>query len=55
MHNKTLKTEKKLVEEKQENVCFTGGCKQKKMNSDLFVRRSDLMCFRCTNKSEVRC
>uniref|UniRef100_A0A8C7ZD74 Solute carrier family 5 member 8, like n=1 Tax=Oryzias sinensis TaxID=183150 RepID=A0A8C7ZD74_9TELE len=33
---------------------ITGGCKQKKMNPDLFVRRSDLMCFRCTNKSEVR-
>uniref|UniRef100_A0A3P9HNG1 Solute carrier family 5 member 8, like n=1 Tax=Oryzias latipes TaxID=8090 RepID=A0A3P9HNG1_ORYLA len=32
---------------------ITGGCKQKKMNSDLFVRRSDLMCFRCTNKSEA--
>ncbi|XP_032405875.1 sodium-coupled monocarboxylate transporter 1 [Xiphophorus hellerii] len=31
----------------------TGGCKQKKMNSDLFVRRSDLICFSGCNNSEV--
>uniref|UniRef100_A0A147A7D4 Sodium-coupled monocarboxylate transporter 2 n=1 Tax=Fundulus heteroclitus TaxID=8078 RepID=A0A147A7D4_FUNHE len=29
---------------------ITGGCKQKKMNSDLFVRKSDLICFSgCSN------
>uniref|UniRef100_A0A3B5MCP8 Solute carrier family 5 member 8, like n=1 Tax=Xiphophorus couchianus TaxID=32473 RepID=A0A3B5MCP8_9TELE len=31
----------------------TGGCKQKKLNSDLFVRRSDLICFSGCNNSEV--
>ncbi|XP_023181162.1 sodium-coupled monocarboxylate transporter 1-like [Xiphophorus maculatus] len=31
----------------------TGGCKQKKLNSDLFVRRSDLICFSGCNSSEV--
>ncbi|MEQ2273333.1 hypothetical protein XENORESO_002772 [Xenotaenia resolanae] len=32
---------------------ITGGCKQKKMNSDLFVRKSDLICFRgCRNSKE---
>uniref|UniRef100_A0A672ZFR2 Solute carrier family 5 member 8, like n=1 Tax=Sphaeramia orbicularis TaxID=375764 RepID=A0A672ZFR2_9TELE len=31
---------------------ITGGCKQEKLNSDLFVRKSDLICF--SSKSEVR-
>ncbi|XP_047203580.1 sodium-coupled monocarboxylate transporter 1 [Girardinichthys multiradiatus] len=32
---------------------ITGGCKQKKLNSDLFVRKSDLICFRgCRNSKE---
>ncbi|TDH13749.1 hypothetical protein EPR50_G00036340 [Perca flavescens] len=31
----------------------TGGCKQEKMNPDLFVKRSDLFCFGCSNKSEA--
>ncbi|XP_043977028.1 sodium-coupled monocarboxylate transporter 1 [Gambusia affinis] len=31
----------------------TGGCKQKKMNSDLFVRRSDLICFSGCNNSKA--
>ncbi|XP_054906424.1 sodium-coupled monocarboxylate transporter 1 [Poeciliopsis prolifica] len=31
----------------------TGGCKQRKMNSDLFVRRSDLMCFSGCNNSKA--
>ncbi|XP_024126035.1 sodium-coupled monocarboxylate transporter 1 [Oryzias melastigma] len=32
---------------------ITGGCKQQKMNPDLFVKMSDLICFRCTNKSKT--
>ncbi|KAK2861807.1 hypothetical protein Q5P01_001340 [Channa striata] len=32
---------------------ITGGCKQEKLNSDLFVRKKDLICFRCFNKSKV--
>uniref|UniRef100_A0A3Q2E1J1 Solute carrier family 5 member 8, like n=1 Tax=Cyprinodon variegatus TaxID=28743 RepID=A0A3Q2E1J1_CYPVA len=31
---------------------ITGGCKQEKMNSDLFVRRADLICFRGCSKSK---
>ncbi|XP_034440533.1 sodium-coupled monocarboxylate transporter 1 [Hippoglossus hippoglossus] len=31
----------------------TGGCKQEKLNSDLFVRSKDLICFRLFNKSKV--
>ncbi|XP_054640972.1 sodium-coupled monocarboxylate transporter 1 [Dunckerocampus dactyliophorus] len=31
----------------------TGGCKQKKLNSNLFVRKSDLMCFRWNSKSKA--
>ncbi|XP_019952066.2 sodium-coupled monocarboxylate transporter 1 [Paralichthys olivaceus] len=31
----------------------TGGCKQEKLNSDLFVRRRDLFCFSFFNKSKV--
>lgn len=33
---------------------FLGGCKQEKLSSDLFVRKSDLICFRWCRKSEVR-
>ncbi|RVE72941.1 hypothetical protein OJAV_G00045320 [Oryzias javanicus] len=32
---------------------ITGGCKQKKMNPDLFVKKSDLICFSFINKSET--
>ncbi|XP_014875141.1 sodium-coupled monocarboxylate transporter 1 [Poecilia latipinna] len=32
---------------------ITGGCKQAKMNSDLFVRRSDLICFSGCNNSKA--
>uniref|UniRef100_A0A3Q3QQP3 Solute carrier family 5 member 8 n=1 Tax=Monopterus albus TaxID=43700 RepID=A0A3Q3QQP3_MONAL len=32
---------------------ITGGCKQEKLDSDLFVRTSDLICFRCFSKSKV--
>uniref|UniRef100_A0A3B4VJS6 Solute carrier family 5 member 8, like n=1 Tax=Seriola dumerili TaxID=41447 RepID=A0A3B4VJS6_SERDU len=32
---------------------ITGGCKQKKLNSDLFVRKSDLFCFSCFSNSKV--
>ncbi|XP_047439863.1 sodium-coupled monocarboxylate transporter 1 [Mugil cephalus] len=32
---------------------ITGGCKQEKLNSDLFVRKSDLICFSCGSKSEA--
>ncbi|XP_032369486.1 sodium-coupled monocarboxylate transporter 1 [Etheostoma spectabile] len=32
---------------------ITGGCKQEKMNPDLFVKRSDLFCFSCCSKSEA--
>ncbi|KAM6928159.1 sodium-coupled monocarboxylate transporter 1 [Xenentodon cancila] len=31
---------------------ITGGCKQKKMNSDLFVRKKDFMCFTCFHDSK---
>ncbi|NP_001266967.1 solute carrier family 5 member 8, like [Takifugu rubripes] len=31
----------------------TGGCKQEKLSSDLFVRRSDMICFRWCRKSEA--
>ncbi|XP_053295208.1 sodium-coupled monocarboxylate transporter 1 [Pleuronectes platessa] len=31
----------------------TGGCKQEKLNSDLFVRSKDLICFSFFNKSKV--
>ncbi|XP_060925124.1 sodium-coupled monocarboxylate transporter 1 [Limanda limanda] len=31
----------------------TGGCKQEKLNSNLFVRRKDLICFSFFNKSKV--
>ncbi|MEQ2287568.1 Sodium-coupled monocarboxylate transporter 1 [Ameca splendens] len=35
---------------------ITGGCKQNKMNSDLFVRKSDLICFRgCRNSKSQAC
>lgn len=33
---------------------FSGGCKQKRLRSDLFVRKSDLICFRWSAKSEVK-
>ncbi|XP_078105173.1 sodium-coupled monocarboxylate transporter 1 [Sander vitreus] len=32
---------------------ITGGCKQEKMNPDLFVKMSDLFCFSCSSKSEA--
>ncbi|XP_042352836.1 sodium-coupled monocarboxylate transporter 1 isoform X1 [Plectropomus leopardus] len=32
---------------------ITGGCKQEKMNPDLFVRASDLICYSWCNKSEA--
>uniref|UniRef100_A0A8D0ADH1 Solute carrier family 5 member 8, like n=1 Tax=Sander lucioperca TaxID=283035 RepID=A0A8D0ADH1_SANLU len=32
---------------------ITGGCKQEKMNPDLFVKMSDLFCFGCSSKSEA--
>lgn len=32
---------------------ITGGCKQEKLNPDLFVRRSDFLCFRGCGKSEA--
>ncbi|KAL0978766.1 hypothetical protein UPYG_G00174910 [Umbra pygmaea] len=32
---------------------ITGGCKQKKLHSDLFIRRSDLFCAGCCKDSEV--
>ncbi|XP_029357961.1 sodium-coupled monocarboxylate transporter 1 [Echeneis naucrates] len=32
---------------------ITGGCKQKKLNSDLFVKTSDLICFSCFSSSKV--
>lgn len=32
---------------------LTGGCKQEKLDSDLFVRMSDMICFSWCNKSEV--
>uniref|UniRef100_A0A3Q2X8G6 Solute carrier family 5 member 8, like n=1 Tax=Hippocampus comes TaxID=109280 RepID=A0A3Q2X8G6_HIPCM len=32
---------------------ITGGCKQGKLNSQLFVRKSDLVCFSCSRKSQV--
>ncbi|KAJ7998728.1 hypothetical protein DPEC_G00207890 [Dallia pectoralis] len=32
---------------------ITGGCKQEKLHSDLFVRRSDLFCAGCGEDSEV--
>uniref|UniRef100_A0A1A8Q3I3 Solute carrier family 5 (Iodide transporter), member 8-like n=1 Tax=Nothobranchius rachovii TaxID=451742 RepID=A0A1A8Q3I3_9TELE len=32
---------------------ITGGCKQEKLNSDLFVTKSDLICFTCCSKSEA--
>ncbi|XP_041833986.1 sodium-coupled monocarboxylate transporter 1 [Melanotaenia boesemani] len=32
---------------------ITGGCKQKKLNSNLFVRKKDLICFSCCSNSEV--
>ncbi|XP_013864103.1 sodium-coupled monocarboxylate transporter 1 [Austrofundulus limnaeus] len=31
---------------------ITGGCKQEKLNPDLFVRKGDLICFTCCSKSE---
>lgn len=31
----------------------TGGCKQEKLNSDLFVKKSDLICFSGCKKSEA--
>ncbi|XP_037535385.1 sodium-coupled monocarboxylate transporter 1 [Nematolebias whitei] len=31
---------------------ITGGCKQEKLNSDLFVKKSDLLCFTCSSKSK---
>uniref|UniRef100_A0A4W5N997 Solute carrier family 5 member 8, like n=1 Tax=Hucho hucho TaxID=62062 RepID=A0A4W5N997_9TELE len=33
---------------------ITGGCKQEKLSSDLFVRRSDLFCAGCGKDSEVK-
>uniref|UniRef100_A0A3Q1FAR9 Solute carrier family 5 member 8, like n=1 Tax=Acanthochromis polyacanthus TaxID=80966 RepID=A0A3Q1FAR9_9TELE len=33
---------------------ITGGCKQRHDNPDLFVKKSDLLCFRYCNKSQVR-
>lgn len=46
--------------DKIEGVCiffytYTGGCKQDKMNSELFVRKNDLICFSWCNKSKVLC
>ncbi|XP_071351662.1 sodium-coupled monocarboxylate transporter 1 [Trachinotus anak] len=32
---------------------ITGGCKQKKLSSDLFVKKSDLICFSCLSNSKV--
>ncbi|KAM3877754.1 sodium-coupled monocarboxylate transporter 1 [Diretmus argenteus] len=32
---------------------ITGGCKQAKLNSDLFVKKSDLICFNCCSVSKV--
>lgn len=32
---------------------ITGGCKQKNHNPDLFVKKSDLICFRYCNKSKA--
>ncbi|XP_049588561.1 sodium-coupled monocarboxylate transporter 1 [Syngnathus scovelli] len=32
---------------------LTGGCKQEKLNSQLFVRKSDLVCFSCSSKSQA--
>ncbi|XP_061792859.1 sodium-coupled monocarboxylate transporter 1 isoform X1 [Nerophis lumbriciformis] len=32
---------------------ITGGCKQKKLNPDLFVRKSDFLCFGCNRKSQA--
>ncbi|XP_061730272.1 sodium-coupled monocarboxylate transporter 1-like [Nerophis ophidion] len=32
---------------------ITGGCKQEKLNPDLFVRKSDLLCFGCNRKSQA--
>uniref|UniRef100_A0A7N8YIH1 Solute carrier family 5 member 8, like n=1 Tax=Mastacembelus armatus TaxID=205130 RepID=A0A7N8YIH1_9TELE len=32
---------------------ITGGCKQEKLSSDLFVKKNDLICFSCCNKSKV--
>ncbi|XP_061689059.1 sodium-coupled monocarboxylate transporter 1 isoform X2 [Syngnathoides biaculeatus] len=32
---------------------MTGGCKQDKLNSKLFVQKSDLVCFRCSSKSQA--
>ncbi|XP_061641188.1 sodium-coupled monocarboxylate transporter 1 isoform X1 [Phyllopteryx taeniolatus] len=32
---------------------MTGGCKQGKLNSQLFVRKSNLVCFRCSSKSQA--
>lgn len=32
---------------------ITGGCKQKRLNSELFVRKSDLICFSRSAKSET--
>ncbi|XP_051931099.1 sodium-coupled monocarboxylate transporter 1 [Hippocampus zosterae] len=32
---------------------ITGGCKQGKLNSQLFVRKSDFACFSCSHKSQV--
>ncbi|XP_069547161.1 sodium-coupled monocarboxylate transporter 1 [Brachyistius frenatus] len=32
---------------------MTGGCKQEKLNSDLFVRMSDVICFNCCSKSKA--
>ncbi|XP_070815369.1 sodium-coupled monocarboxylate transporter 1 [Chaetodon trifascialis] len=32
---------------------ITGGCKQENLDSDLFVRMSDMICFSWCNKSEV--
>uniref|UniRef100_H3DLQ1 Solute carrier family 5 member 8, like n=1 Tax=Tetraodon nigroviridis TaxID=99883 RepID=H3DLQ1_TETNG len=34
---------------------ITGGCKQEKRSPDLFVRKSDLICFRWSRKSETVC
>lgn len=31
---------------------ITGGCKQEEMNSELFVRKNDLICFSWCNKSK---
>ncbi|XP_029005600.1 sodium-coupled monocarboxylate transporter 1 [Betta splendens] len=32
---------------------ITGGCKQEKLNSNLFVRKNDLICFSCFSKHKV--